>query len=348
MKRLALLCIALIALPDVARAENYNLGDFRVVLIDDPIRVKLQKGSEELTRERVQKAIKTMGAAQGWRVTGESDEVIELTNFVRDKHLMVLNFRYGTEGYTASYVRSANLLYKAILPNGSPARSIHKNYNIWVRQLVDAINANLGVPTQMAIGFASLQNANAVPYIRGNGREGYKHFLSQSAPRAFAIAPNGAWGRGADHRSSVKTDQAQIALNNCNHNGNGQCRLYAIDQHVVWADTSLVSELRPLEGDKLVEHVARFGSVQFNGVSNNPFTLAIAADGKAERICKTCKKPSITGTMTVKADQSLVCFQWETGGYPDSGCFQVLPRGSESFEMHGTEGERPIRYSLKQ
>jgi hypothetical protein len=341
-----LLCVALIALPCGARAESYNLGDFRVVLIDDPIHVKLQKGTEELTRERVQKAIKAMGLAQGWRITGESDEVIELTNFVRDKHLMVLNFRYSTEGYTATYVRSANLLYKAILPNGSPARSIHKNYNIWVRQLVDAINANLGVPTQTAIGFAPLQNTDAVPYIREKGREGYKHFLSQSAPRAFAIAPNGAWGRGADHRSSVKTDQAQIALNNCNRAGNGACRLYAIDQHVVWTETSLASELRPLEGDKLVEHVARFGSVQFNGASNNPFTLAIASDGKAERICKTCKKPSIAGTMTVKADQGFVCFQWEGGSYPDSGCFQVLPRGSESFEMHGTEGERPIRYTL--
>src|SRR5262249_41634 len=114
------------------------------------------------------------------------------------------------------------------------------------------------------------------------------------------------------------------------------------------ADRSMASELRPLEGDKLVEHVARFGAVQFNGASSNPFTLAIAADGKTERICKTCKKPSITGTMTVKADQSLICFQWKEGGYPDSGCFQVLPRGSGAFEMHGTEGERAIRYTMAQ
>jgi hypothetical protein len=345
--RLTFLPVMLMVLSCGARAEPYNLGDFRVVLIDDPIRVTFQKGSEPLTRERVQKAIKASGSSQGWRVTGESDAAVELTNFVRDKHLMVLEFSYDENGYTARYQRSANLLYKAVLPNGSPARSIHKNYNIWVGQLVNMINAGLGVPTETQIGFAPLASERGVPYLRYKGRDGYKYFLGQSLPRAFAIAPNGAWGHGLDHRSSAKTDQAQIALNNCNRFGNGQCALYAIDSHVVWTNASVPLELRALEGDALSQHVARFGSVQFNSAATNPFTLSIASDGKAERLCQTCKLPSVHGTVSVKADQGLVCFQWEgEAGYPDSGCFQVLPRGSDSFEMHGTEGARPIRYSL--
>jgi hypothetical protein len=348
MTRRAVLSMVLMLLTCSVQAENYNLGDFRVVLIDDPIRVTFQKGSEPPTRERLQKAIKEAGSSAGWRVTGESDAAIELTNLMSDKHLMVLEFSYDENGYTARYQRSANLLYKAVLPNGNPARSIHKNYNIWVGQLVSLINAALGVPTETQVGFAPLFNEKAVPYLRDKGRESYKHFLEQSLPRAFAIAPNGAWGHGMDHRSSAKTDQAQLALNICNRAGDGQCRLYAIDTHVVWTNASVPLELRALEGDALSQHVAHFGSVQFNSTATNPFTLAIASDGKAERICKTCKIPSVNGTVAVKADQGLVCFQWEGAGYPDSGCFQVLPRGSDSFEMHGTGGERPIRYSLTQ
>jgi len=55
--------------------------------------------------------------------------------------------------------------------------------------------------------------------------------LTKQIPRAFAIAPNGAWAwaDGGD-------DPLQRALNNCNRyrKDKADCRLYSVDDFVVW------------------------------------------------------------------------------------------------------------------
>ncbi len=78
--------------------------------------------------------------------------------------------------------------------------------------------------------FAAVEKVEAVPYMKEKGREGYAVFLKRDFPRAFAIASNGAWGwaRG--------DDPLKRALDNCNKNGNGACRLYAVDNAVVWKE----------------------------------------------------------------------------------------------------------------
>lgn len=81
--------------------------------------------------------------------------------------------------------------------------------------------------------YAPLDEVMRVPYLRNNGRGGYQAFLAKPTPRAFAIAPNGAWGwaEGGD-------DPLQRALDNCNrHAAAGGCRLYAVDDYVVWKET---------------------------------------------------------------------------------------------------------------
>ena len=80
-------------------------------------------------------------------------------------------------------------------------------------------------PTQ----FATLDAVDAVPHVKDSGRKGYADFLVRDLPRAFAIAPTGAWGRadGGD-------DPLKRALDNCNKFGKGACRLYAVDNDVVW------------------------------------------------------------------------------------------------------------------
>lgn len=80
-----------------------------------------------------------------------------------------------------------------------------------------------------ASGFAQLADVDAVPYLKPNGREGYRAFLATAGGRAFAIAPSGAWGWG-----NGGDDPLQHALNNCNRYGKGTCRLYAVDDQVVW------------------------------------------------------------------------------------------------------------------
>ena len=79
--------------------------------------------------------------------------------------------------------------------------------------------------------FAALDKVEAVPYLKDKGREGYAIFLTRNFSRAFAIAPNGAWGFG-----SGGDDPLKRALDNCNKIGKGACRLYAVDDAVVWKE----------------------------------------------------------------------------------------------------------------
>lgn len=80
-------------------------------------------------------------------------------------------------------------------------------------------------------GFAALDDAGAVPYLREQGREQYRTFLEKSQPRAFALSPTGAWSWVEDG-----DDPAARALANCQKNSTQACKLYAIDDKVVWTD----------------------------------------------------------------------------------------------------------------
>jgi dienelactone hydrolase len=78
--------------------------------------------------------------------------------------------------------------------------------------------------------FANLNDSSKLPFVRDSGRAGYETFLGKEQPRAFALAPSGAWGwaEGGD-------DPLKRALDNCNRNSKTPCRLYAVDDQVVWA-----------------------------------------------------------------------------------------------------------------
>jgi len=68
-----------------------------------------------------------------------------------------------------------------------------------------------------------------LPFVKDSGRKGYETFLSKDQPRAFAIAPTGSWAW-----ADGGTDPAKRALDTCNRNAKGTCRLYAVDDNVVW------------------------------------------------------------------------------------------------------------------
>ncbi len=77
--------------------------------------------------------------------------------------------------------------------------------------------------------FAALDDAAKLPFVRDSGRVAYATYLAKQIPRAFAIAPSGAWGwaEGGD-------DPLKRATDNCNRNGAGLCKLYSVDDFVVW------------------------------------------------------------------------------------------------------------------
>ena len=216
-----------------AHAEPYNLGAFRLAVIDDPWRIEFQDGAKQLTRQDIEQVVRIVGATRGWKVADSTEGRMELTNVIRE-HTMSVELTYSATGYGIRYLQSTNLLYEE--RGGGTLRLIHGNYNGWVKDLVSGINAGLGVPAQATIGFAPLGKVDAVPFLKEKGRDAYKEFLSKPTPRAFAIAPNGAWASSSRSApgSRQQLDVVGYAMESCNRRGNGECKLYALDEHVVW------------------------------------------------------------------------------------------------------------------
>jgi len=76
--------------------------------------------------------------------------------------------------------------------------------------------------------FAASDDASALPLVNEAGRQGYQKYLTLRKPKAFAIAQDGAWSA-----SILGDDPLAAALENCSK-GHIGCRLYAVDNEVVW------------------------------------------------------------------------------------------------------------------
>jgi hypothetical protein len=89
--------------------------------------------------------------------------------------------------------------------------------------------ADSDISRPLATPFAPLNDETKVPFIPVERRGVYKDYLTKSYPRAFAIAPNGSLGW-----ATAGADPMRRALEFCNRRGEGLCRLYSVDDDVVW------------------------------------------------------------------------------------------------------------------
>lgn len=79
---------------------------------------------------------------------------------------------------------------------------------------------------------ASLTDIDAIPHLDERGRDGYRHFLAILPPRAFAIAPGGAWGYSTETSSTDLAEQEALA--NCQAQTLQPCQIYASGEMVVF------------------------------------------------------------------------------------------------------------------
>lgn len=100
----------------------------------------------------------------------------------------------------------------------------------------------LGMPTEPVIAlddeikipkteYAAIDNIDAVPYLQSAAREQYRVFLGKPSPRAFALSPSGAWSWAEDG-----DDPVAQAMGDCQSSSKEPCKLYAVDNNVVWTD----------------------------------------------------------------------------------------------------------------
>ncbi len=79
-----------------------------------------------------------------------------------------------------------------------------------------------------ASGYATLRAIERLPAASAAARRDYRAFLDASLPRAFAVSADGRrWGWAGNDRQAN-----EHALERCG--GTPRCRLYAVDERVVW------------------------------------------------------------------------------------------------------------------
>ena len=117
---------------------------------------------------------------------------------------------------------------------GNGHGAINFDMNHWV-PLVEPWLAKLGfdkpgtIGRPPASGFAAIGDVDKVP-LTGSGREArYARFLESKLPRAIAIGPDGASGIASGDWAIGR------ALGLCQKRRGEPCKLYAVDNDVVWA-----------------------------------------------------------------------------------------------------------------
>jgi hypothetical protein len=142
-----LLLVLGLFMPLAALGQTLDLGDHRLALIDDPLRVDFKGAPSGLTKERIRQSIPLLAAIKDWKLVSESEGRVELTRTVSNKHRMNVEVTYDQNGYSIRYLDSVNLLYTdgGQETRGRGLRAVHKMYNVWVRELSTAINNGLGI-----------------------------------------------------------------------------------------------------------------------------------------------------------------------------------------------------------
>lgn len=93
---------------------------------------------------------------------------------------------------------------------------------------------------------AGIADVDAVPHLDRSGRDGYRQFLAYPPPRAYAVAPGGAWGYAVDAASPARAEREALA--NCQAHTRQRCQIYARDDSVVLDPTAWTRSWGPYLG----------------------------------------------------------------------------------------------------
>jgi len=137
---------------------------------------------------------------------GGRARLVVLPSFKRDSHGMLAS-RDGEKYWLDDTMRFLDGI-------GMPTRVIH----------------NVPPPPSPArTDYAQLDDVDAVPFLSENGRRAYQEYLTKMTPRAFAVSPSGAWTWAEEGE-----DPDGRALATCTAKSTEPCRLYSVDDYVVW------------------------------------------------------------------------------------------------------------------
>ncbi len=93
-------------------------------------------------------------------------------------------------------------------------------------------------PADQASMTVNIDNIDALPSKSFRSKMLYRDWLTKAPPRAFALAADGSayrtWGVTTD--PNVPQDVPERAIHRCIKAGKQGCKLYAVDNSVVWTN----------------------------------------------------------------------------------------------------------------
>lgn len=102
--------------------------------------------------------------------------------------------------------------------------------------------ADTAEPPPVPSGHAAVDDVAAVPGLNDEGRRLYADFLKAPRPRAFAASPDGASGWASE---GYKPQRQALRWCNANAAPGRPCRLYAVDDTVVWTPPEATASTPP-------------------------------------------------------------------------------------------------------
>lgn len=115
-------------------------------------------------------------------------------------------------------------------------------------------------------------------YLGERAKTEYQLYQNSGSPRAFAIAPGGAWAWVADQTSSQQASEA--ALNNCEKHSN-RCTMFAIDDLLVFKQKDWAALWSPYQsGEQAVRQRSgrgvgdRLFNLQYLDASGRPHSIS--------------------------------------------------------------------------
>jgi len=147
---------------------------------------------------------------ENYKLGNPNSQFVAYGMFDADSHILFTN-RNGRaiwEPYLTKFLDSI----------GMPSKLINKQYQPPIQ-----------MPRPQKTNFAEFAEVEKIPGLTDAVKEAYKIFASKPLPRAFAISDSGnfGWEYGGE-------DPLAAALNRCEKKAKAKCKLYAVDDFVVW------------------------------------------------------------------------------------------------------------------
>lgn len=123
-----------------------EFGDRHLKILEDPLAVRFSGDADKTSKAKLAAAIDVAALAREWKVVNQSDGRYELRTLKNGKHVLHVMVTYGDSVCEIRYIDSLDMMYKEIEDKGRHLRVIHGNYNVWIRQLADAIGKRIDQP----------------------------------------------------------------------------------------------------------------------------------------------------------------------------------------------------------